>query len=285
MLVVGINGGLGNQMFQYALYLKLKSLGKDVCIDDEILVSKLNNTKALKIFDVFDLHYKQCDKRTLKKLADVSMNPISRIRRKLFGARDYKDTLYKEVLDNAYHPEIFDFDNMYLKGCWQSEKYFDDIRDVIIQNFTFNIPRNEIESVLGQIENSNSVSIHLRRGDYVGNAVYENICNEDYYRKSIDYIREHVENPRFFVFSDDPDYARQQYPGDDFVVVDSFSGDRSHYDMYLMTQCKHNIVANSSFSWWGAWLGQNEDKIVVCPGKWGNSYGLEHTPCENWVKV
>lgn len=285
MVVVGINGGLGNQMFQYALYLKLKSLGKDAYIDDEILVSKLNNTSALKIFDVFDLEYKKCDKRMVRKLADVSMAPLSRARRKFFGARDRKDTLYTEKLDYNYSEEVYNLDNKYLSGYWQTERYFSDIRGIINKNFTFRIPEEEVGSILSKINSTNSVSLHLRRGDYVGNSVYDNICNEAYYKNAIDCIKGYVDTPHFFVFSDDPSYARERYSGEEFTIVDSFKGNRSHYDMFLMTKCKHNIVANSSFSWWGAWLNKNEDKIVACPKKWSNNFELYYTPCESWIKI
>ncbi len=285
MVIVGINGGLGNQMFQYALYLKLKALGKEVYIDDEILVSKLNNTKAQKIFDVFDLEYQICDKRTVIKFADVSMDPLSRVRRKLFGAKNRQNTLYKEILDGHCHNDVFSLENMYISGCWQSEKYFSDISDIIVENFAFKIPQEEVNEVLAEIENTNSVSIHLRRGDYVGNSIYDNICNDDYYNRAIKYIKKHVDKPRFFIFSDDPQYAKEKYQGEEYIVVDSFCGNRSHYDMYLMTKCKYNVVANSSFSWWGAWLGQSEDKIVICPEKWANGDGSQHTPCETWVKM
>ena len=285
MVVIGVNGGLGNQMFQYALYLKFKTLGKEAYIDDEILVNKLNNVKALKVFDVFNLEYQKCEKRTVRMLADVSMDPISRIRRKIFGTRSSKDTLYEEKLDDNFNNEIFDIDNKYLKGYWQSEKYFSDIKEEIVRNYTFNISNDEVKEVLSKIESTNSISIHLRRGDYVGNSVYDSICNTTYYNRSIKYIREHVQNPIFFVFSDDPEYAKERYQGKEFVVIDTFSGNRSHYDMYLMTKCKHNIVANSSFSWWGAWLNNNEDKIVICPQKWSNRFELKNISSEKWVKI
>lgn len=285
MIVVGINGGLGNQMFQYALYLKLKSLGKDVYVDDEILVNKLNNTQSLKIFDVFNLEYKQCDKRKIKEFADVTMDPLSRARRKFFGPRNKKDTLYMEMLDDNYHEDVFELDNKYLSGCWQTERYFFDIREIIEENYSFNIPHGEVEKYLTNISNTNSVSLHLRRGDYVGNSVYEDICNDAYYRKAIEHIKRHVDNPCFFVFSDDPSYARKQYSGKEFKVVDTFVGNKSHYDMYLMTKCKHNIVANSSFSWWGAWLNRNKEKIVICPEKWSNNHALRNTPCDSWIKI
>ena len=286
MLIVELNGGLGNQMFQYALYLKLKALGKDVYIDDEIIVNKLNNSRALKIFDVFDLDFEYCKKSVRNKMADVSIDPISRLRRKYLGTTPHPDTLYTEMdLDNNYQPEIFEMDDKYISGCWQSEKYFDEIRGTILDNYTFKIHESEVDSYLSAITSETSVSIHVRRGDYVGNAPYEGICTEEYYDSAIKYIKEHVKNPVFYVFSDDPEYAKRQFAGNEYKVVESFDGSKSHYDMFLMSQCKHNIVANSSFSWWGAWLNQNPEKIVVCPERWSSKWGLKYTPCESWVKI
>ncbi len=286
MLIVELNGGLGNQMFQYALYLKLKALGKETFIDDEIIVNKLNNAKALKIFDVFELDYELCDKKTRNKMADVSISTFSRLRRKLFGKRKNVNTYYQETdLNNNYHEDVYNLDNFYLEGYWQSEKYFDDIRDDILKNYTFNICDKEIDDILYKIENSNSVSIHIRRGDYVGNAWYENVCTKEYYDEAISYMRNHVVNPTFYIFSDDIDYVREQYQGKEFVVVEGFSGYKSHYDMYLMSKCKHNIVANSSFSWWGAWLNTNKDKIVACPQKWSTKAELKYTQCDTWIKI
>ena len=288
MIIVGINGGLGNQMFQYALYLKFKKLGKEAYIDDQILVSKLNNVSSLKIFDVFDLDYQFCNRKTREKMADVGMDIFSRARRKLLGKRHDEDTCFREKdFDNNYYPEVLEMDDKYLAGCWQSEKYFEDIKTTIYDNYKFKTDSKDekLQSILKQIRTTNSVALHIRRGDYVGNTAYEGICTDKYYSDSITYIKQHVDNAKFFIFSDDIEYARQRYQGDNFIIVEGFMGDKSHYDMYLMSQCKHNIVANSSFSWWGAWLNQNKAKFVVSPKKWNNRSELRYTPCDGWIKI
>lgn len=286
MVIIKINGGLGNQMFQYALFLKLRSLGKEVYLDDEIIVDKLNNTKALKINDVFDLDYPLCSKRDCNRMADVSIDYLSRIRRRIFGKRLHEDTYYCEKdLDNNYEEEIYSLDNKYLDGCWQTEKYFESIRKTVLDAYTFNIDGSEINDYLSLISSTNSVSLHVRRGDYVNNSIYEGICTEEYYDNAIEYIKKHVNNPKFFIFSDDIEYVKNKYHGVNYVIVEGFDNSKSHYDMFLMSMCKHNIVANSSFSWWGAWLNQNAEKIVVCPHKWGNRAEYRYTPCESWVKI
>lgn len=286
MLIIKINGGLGNQMFQYALFLKLKSLGKEVYLDDEIIVNKLNDTRALKINEVFKLHYPLCSKQERDSMADVSINLFSRLRRKVFGKRQCLSTYYAETdFYNNYHEEVYYLENKYLDGFWQSEKYFLDIRKDVLDCYTFYLNREAIKEILDPILLSNSVSIHVRRGDYVNNSIYEGVCTDDYYNKAIDYIKKQVDNPRFYIFSDDKEYVKSRFIGNEFEIVDGFKGNKAHYDMFLMSKCKHNIVANSSFSWWGAWLNQNMGKIVVCPRKWGKNGKLKYTPCDSWVKI
>ena len=288
MVVVEINGGLGNQMFQYALYLKFKSLGKDVCIDDEILVDKLNDNRALKVFDVFNLKYDLCSKSVSHKMADEDIRLLYRLRRKIFG-RKSKDTFYAETdLENNYYPQVLSMDNVYLAGVWQCENYFSDIRDSIIKNYTFkyeDINRPSIKRIVARIADTNSVSIHLRKGDYVNNPGYDDICTLEYYEKAIAYIKECVDNPVFYVFSDDISFARNVFDVNNYVFVDEHKGITAHCDMYLMTKCKHNIIVDSSFSWWGAWLNQNDEKIVICPPVWNSKYICKNTPCSNWVKI
>ena len=286
MIIVGINGGLGNQMFQYALYLKLKSLGKAIFIDDQIIVNRLNDSKALKIFDVFDLQYNKCTRALRNKMADVSMDSLSRVRRKIFGTKEFNDTYYVETdFNDNYKPQIFKFDNIYLNGYWQTEKYFQNIRDDILKNYSFTIEDDSVEGLLNIIRNTQSVSIHIRRGDYINNGGYDGVCTDAYYDAATEYIKQHVSNPVFYIFSDDKEYVRKKYQGKEYVIIEGFTGNKAHYDMYLMTQCKHNIVANSSFSWWGAWLNQNEDKIVVCPKRWNTKSKLVNTPCDSWIKI
>lgn len=285
MIIVAIKGGLGNQMFQFALYLKYKAMGKEVYIDDQIFTSGLNDPKALKICDVFSLDYQMCSKRLSHQMADADISILHRIRRKFFGKKELCTHYIENDLDNNYHPEILEFNNMYLDGFWQSEKYFEDIKDEIFKNYMFSIEEHEMKKYLSGIRNTNSVSIHIRRGDYIGNSGYDEICTESYYKKAISYIKKNIDNPVFYIFSDDVEYVKEKYRNENMVIIDQYSGAKSHYDMYLMTQCKHNIVANSSFSWWGAWLNQNEDKIIVCPKRWSPKWELKHTICEDWIRL
>ncbi len=163
--------------------------------------------------------------------------------------------------------------NTYLDGYWQSEKYFKNIDANIRSDFTFKKPFSKSNlKVASYISNSNAISLHVRRGDYVSNMKTNSVhgvCSINYYRDAIKYISSHVNKPVFFIFSDDITWVKNNLViGAECVYVDHNSGADSYNDMRLMSLCKHHIIANSSFSWWGAWLGQNINKIVVAPKKW-----------------
>jgi len=179
----------------------------------------------------------------------------------------------------------------YLAGYWQSEKYFMDVAPEIKADFTFKPPlaRKNVD-LAEQIAKVNSVSLHVRRGDYVSNTktnVNHGVCSLDYYRSAIRLIAERVEHPHFFIFSDDigwvKDNLRMNFPCE---YVDHNQGEESYNDMHLMSLCRHQIVANSSFSWWGAWLNSNPDKIVVAPQKWfANDHNTADLLPKCWVSL
>ena len=164
-------------------------------------------------------------------------------------------------------------EDCYLRGYWQSEKYFHEIAPIIRTDFTFKNPlirqNAELAAQIGQV---NAVSLHVRRGDYANNpktTTTHGMCSLDYYRAAIRYISDRVEKPYFFIFSDDiawvKNHLKMNYP---CQYVDHNRGAESYNDMHLMSLCRHYIIANSSFSWWGAWLNPHKDKIVVVPQRW-----------------
>lgn len=284
MIIVRLTGRLGNQMFQYALARSLQSQGKEVYIDSCMLKYD-GNQYELGIYtgcsSINETVMKDRD-----RLGDCRKDYISKIKRKLFG---YKKT---HIVENGYqyHPELFTMDEIYLEGYWQSEKYFKNIGQLIREDFTFPDLKEErnlaLAEQMGQVQ---SVSLHIRRGDYLEKKyapMHGNICNKQYYENAIAYMEEHVQHPVFYIFTDDVEWAKEQYRNrEDFVIVDENSGNQSFRDMQLMSSCKHHIIANSSFSWWGAWLDMNPDKIVVAPPKWFN---LAETPdiwCKDWIKI
>jgi hypothetical protein len=141
-----------------------------------------------------------------------------------------------------------------------------------------------------KIENNNSVSIHVRRGDFFKNKKriqrYGNICTNSYYKKAINIIKHKINDPIFLVFSDDIDWAKQNFTGSNFIFVDWNKGKSSYRDMHLMSLCKHNIIANSTFSWWGSWLNNNENKVVISPSKMNNKHkDFSQLFPEKWVRI
>lgn len=154
---------------------------------------------------------------------------------------------------------------LYLQGYWQDERYFKDIKEIIRQKFKIVTPHESTTLEFEQkIKSSNAVCLHARRKNY------EHAISEDYYNKAIDFIAARVSNPHFFCFSDAPEwFAKNLRIDHPFTVVDANDDQKDYEDLYLMTLCNHYILANSTFSWWGAWLGDNPDKIVVAPEKWG----------------
>lgn len=163
--------------------------------------------------------------------------------------------------------------NAYLAGHWQSEKYFSDASETIRSDFTFRHPLTKQNAELaGRIGQTMAVSLHVRRGDYVSdtkaNAAH-GLCSLEYYRAAVLLMAEHVECPEFFVFSDDIAWVKANLKIDfPSRYLDHNQGAESYNDMRLMSLCRHHIIANSSFSWWGAWLNPNPDKLVIAPKKW-----------------
>jgi hypothetical protein len=181
-------------------------------------------------------------------------------------------------------------ENSYLEGYWQSEKYFIEYAENIRMDFTFKLPfSNENAEIVKQISQVNAVSLHVRRGDYVSNAknAFIGVCSLEYYRKAIECIKSQLDMPVFFVFSDDINWVKNNLVLDKTsVFVSHNKGSESYNDMRLMSLCKHNIIANSSFSWWGAWLNSNPQKIVIAPKQWFAS-GQDDRDLipEAWIRV
>jgi hypothetical protein len=201
---------------------------------------------------------------------------------------------------NIVRERFFHFDkeilglqgDAYLEGYWQSERYFSDIQEVIRSEFAFlSEPDAENERIGKEIQDTNAVSIHVRRGDYVSNPEtnrVHGVCSLDYYIQAVRQIVERVKEPHFFVFSDDPPWVKANLFLDHRVtyVTHNF-GDKSYEDLRLMSSCRHHIIANSSFSWWGAWLNPRPDKIVVAPERWFNNSNADTRDLfpAGWVRM
>ncbi|HBA68344.1 MAG TPA: alpha-1,2-fucosyltransferase [Lachnospiraceae bacterium] len=292
MNIIRMSGGIGNQMFQYALYLKLTSLGKEVKFDD-VTEYELDNARPI-MLSVFGIDYPKATREELVKITDASMHPLSRVRRKIFGRRSGE---YHEASVD-YDAAVLEKENAYLCGCFQSERYFKDIESQVRQTYQFRnilIPeeiQEKIQSYERQIKESMSVSIHIRRGDYLDAAdVYGGICTDAYYNKAIRYMIERYETPHFFVFTNDTFWAekwcevRNRETGKEFTVITGTDEKTGYIDLMLMSRCKAHIIANSSFSWWGAWLDDSPGKCVAAPVKWLNTRECSDIYTKDMIRI
>ncbi len=298
MLIVEIVGGLGNQMFQYAFYHKLKKYYPDNQV--KIWLERFDKTydnQGYELQNVFGINKAPIlYNDDVSNLIDDSVDFFSRIRRKIFGR---KETFFLERIFR-YDSKVFNLKNnkkIYFRGLWQDELYFKDLRLDLLELFKFNEINLNADNlkVLKRINNSNSISIHIRRGDYISNEKYNHIlggvCSYSYYKEALDLIQNKIANTSLFIFSDDIDWVKTEFDflsGHDLTFVNHNKGSNSHIDMYLMSHCKHNIIANSSFSWWGAWLNMNESKIILAPEKWfKNNTRLEDNSIvpDSWIKI
>lgn len=283
MIIVEVAGGLGNQMFQYALYQKFLHMGKEVRLD---LFSFCNEKSRPFELDLFGLQYETIAMKERKWY----IGKIPKLYQKMSFLRNQNlGRFYAEKLDVGYQPEILSMDNVYLSGYWQCELYFKELRDKLIEMFTFPIEvHEECRKLLNQIEAENATAVHVRRGDYLipeNSRKYGNICTESYYQNAMKYIREKQENTRFYFFSNDPEWVREHLSDEDSVIVQCNEGKNNYLDMYLMSKCKNNIIANSSFSWWGAWLNQYPEKIVISPERWFSHLDVSDAICKDWIKI
>ena len=287
MLIVKVLGGLGNQMYQYSFYRSLLLQGFEVKLDLSAFDTyKLHN--GFELESVFLLPEMICaTQKEVSKYSDQSTSFFSRARRKLKGLKKthVKEEFYFDVQLN----KVNDF---YLDGYWQSDMYFQSASDEIRSDFKFkSLLNGNNVNIIKKIKISNSVGVHIRRGDYITNPhafnEYGRICDKAYYLKAIESIKLQVDSPHFFVFSNDIDWVKENIDFSSEVdFIDWNLGEESYIDMELMSLCKHNIIANSSFSWWGAWLNKNENKIVLAPSRWkvGNDINKKRIPYK-WQTV
>lgn len=321
MIIIQLAGGVGNQLQQYALYQKFKSLGAEAkldlswfkqfknmdkqskCKEQSIDHNRTNKTNQevkkdivvttrqceLEFFD--HLPYESCTEKEKDALTG-SQGLTGKLRRKLLPQTVH---WYKEK--QMYDPELLNYKQMYLSGYFACEKYYVDILPELREMIRFPEiadvqKRRANEEILKKIRNSHAISVHIRRGDYLqpeNAAMFGNICTEEYYESALNYMKQKIEVPHFFIFSDDVAYVREHYQGEEYTIVDINHGDDSFYDMYLMSRCEGNICANSTFSFWGARLNAWSDKIMIRPTKQKNSQVFDEARMKdlwkNWIFI
>lgn len=272
MRTVKISGGLGNQMFQYALMTGLQESFDEVVCADISSYSHCNAHNGLELERVFPI-----------SLTVVKRDPI--MARKLTLSRYLNRFLpflcckcQFEYPDFRFITSIYDVKSRkkYYAGYWHNFRYVAPFRHKLLQTFTFKVPLDKRNhETLEAISGRESVGIHVRRGDYLNEAQYQGICTLEYYRKAIALVHGVLRNPVYYVFSNDMEWCKKHIipllDGSEAVCVDWNNGKESYRDMQLMTYCKGLIISNSSFSWWGAFLNQREKNIIVAPSRWKNA--------------
>lgn len=291
MIIIKIIGGLGNQMFQYAAGRRL-AIKHDTTLKLDISGYSVGEGITPRDYElkVFNIQENFATAPEIQRFRKFDKSILKRISPALSEALRSK----RYIKEKHYHfdPKILDLpDDVYMDGYWQSEKYFKNVENKIREEFSFKVkPQAQNQKLLKQIEKSSSVSLHIRRGDYVKNPAVKKILENlglDYYQETVSMIAKKIANPHFFVFSDDIGWVKKhlnlKYPT---VFIGHNKGPKSFEDLRLMSQCKHNIMANSSFSWWGAWLNEYPKKIVIAPKRWfADKRNTSDLIPDNWIKA
>ena len=287
MIVVKLMGGLGNQMFQYAFSRELaKVYGEEVCYDIDSYATDKQRSLALYNLKVPELlnwrdFFSETERDRICKEQKV-YRVLQRVMRAVHHSDRVGEGLYKRYLKKGryynFDPYFYslpklDATDKYAYGYFQGEPYFHDVIDEVKQAFTISKPIAEESEMLERIKACSAICIHLRVGDYkeAKNKRFD-VLTPGYVQRGIDYIKSHVENPEFFVFTNDPSAVKEQFELKDAVYVNGF---KDYQDMRLMMSCKHFIISNSTFSWWASYLAENLAKIVIVPKKWRNNQEAE----------
>lgn len=291
VIITQLTGGLGNQLFQYAIAkaIALKN-GVPMKIDLSFFKDYKWHAYSLAPFNI-DENVASAEECT--DLLNPSLSLLSRGLNKL--TKKEKQSYKLEEKGFAFDCSILDEKPpKYMIGYWQSEKYFTSIEKTIRKDFEVKIPPSEEnQKLLDEILKSNSVSIHIRRGNYVSDEVINNFhgtCSMEYYETAISYLKENVDNPIFYIFSNDIPWSRKHLNFEGTKVFVDVNDDTTDYeDLRLMQNCKHNIIANSTFSWWAAWLNSNPSKTIITPKQWFANEEMQNQiqdliP-EKWIRI
>jgi hypothetical protein len=263
MISVTLMGGMGNQMFQY-------SLGRSLSIKNNLPMN----------LDLFFLNRRDFGPNFVYRNYDLDIFNI----RPEFGSGgevvkephfQYSEDIHNLVVDKHIN----------IEGYWQTPKYFSNIESIIRNDFQFVNLVTESD-LLNSIRNSNSVMINVRRTDYL-NTDFHGVMGNDYIMRAVDIIESKIENPTYFIFSDDVEWCKENIHLKNMTIVDhSYAGEKFNYYLQLMISCKHFIIPNSSFAWWSAWLNTNTDKIVISPKNWFNmDIDTSDLIPDNWIRI
>lgn len=283
MIIIKLKGGLGNQMFQYALGRNLSLIHNiPLKVDSSYLKNPNQSNRSLRI-DNFNT--------ILEEASSVEINSIvSPLQNILDIVRSKKRTVVEK--SNTFNMNILSRNKGYFIGHWNSEKYFKNNESIIREDFKLKNPFGEKAEIISKkIESAtNSTGIHIRRGDYVSIkkiADVHGLIPILYYENAMEKIAQKFPDAEFFIFSDDIKWAEENFPKKYPVTFVSNPSILDYEELLLMSQCKHNIIANSTFSWWAAWLNINSNKTVIAPKKWFNDPSIDTTDLipETWIKI
>jgi len=280
MIIIRLMGGLGNQMFQYAFGRRMSIINNTELVLDDTLLLDRSLPNELVTHRNFELDiFKLCNYRwaTNQEVFGFNGDPSAPIQRKI--VRKLKNIIYPKKLIiqkfNEINPKYFLVKgNTCFVGRWQSVFYFNDVAEQIKQDFQINMALSDmVYDLQNKINSCNAVCIHIRRGDLVTSSIYSNTIGTvslNYYNEAIEYMKKHIVRPVFFVFSDDIDWCKENISrSKDFIFIEKvIAGEKAEGHFFLMQQCKHFIISNSTFAWWAAWLATSENKFVIYPKDW-----------------
>ena len=293
MIITHIIGGLGNQLFQYAIARKI-SYERNIPL--KLDITGFNDYKLWQFrLSFFNIKAEFASKDEICRFKTYSDNKIiKKVYQKLENiiSNSRKDYIKEQFF--PYDPRIEKItDNVYLEGYWQTEKYFKKIASIIRSEITLKEEMRGKNRELKEkiLNDEHSVSLHIRRGDYVTNNLTNKIhgcCSLKYYYKAIKKINDLLISPNYYVFSDDIPWTRENLKiNNPIIYIENEAPEKDCEELILMSLCRHHIIANSSFSWWGAWLGTNADKITITPSRWVNdpSRDMSDIIPDEWIKI
>ncbi len=290
---IKLNGGLGNQLFQYSLGLYLNKIKKKIIKYDKSYFTKKVNAPVIRIDRVFDIKLDEIRKKQLN------------LKTKIFTSKfiiHFLNYMSPKILDNMgvfieknkkYDERILDTEKyFYFSGYFQSEKYFLKIKKIIVEKIKLKKKINKSNLVLlKKIKKTCSVAIHVRKSDYINNPKFKKIydvCGQKYYLEAIKIIKKKIKKPFFYIFSDDVEWVKKNFQDKKNVLIVQLNNKENHhvYDFELMKSCKHFIISNSSFSWWSCWLGSSKNSIVISPKRWFKDKNQKRNPMlDSWIKI
>ena len=300
MLIIQIAGGLGNQMQQYAVYQKFLSMGKEAKLDLSWFdPSVQKNMLAPRDFELplfKNVTFEECSAEERDYFLKRCL--LQKVTGKAAKVLKIRDTENPKVFSESrmYHEELFDLDDMYITGYFACQKYYADIMDRLWEKFEFPSHPDDIlharnMALAEKMEKEPSVSVHIRRGDYLDPpnfAILGNIATTEYYDSAMNYFRAKEPDVHFYIFTSDHEYARERFSDESrYTIVDWNTGKNSVQDLMLMSHCKGNICANSTFSFWGARLNKRPDRVVIRTYKMRNNQPVQpdimHDYWKDWI--